>query len=224
MLLGRERDRLAVDGDAPARRVDRDAHARHGRLVPGEHRSTPCTARAPQQRAHACQQLAHAERLGDVVIGPALEAQHAVGLFGACGQHQDGRLSIRAVTADRLTQRDAVEPRQHEIEHDQVEAAFLRDMERLFTVADDRAVEVGQLQMEADEIADRLFVLDDQDARATRRRHRRPREVLHRRHACSLRSCPPARPARLLSGAKTVAPGDYVNAPESSRWRLPNVT
>ena len=44
---------------------------------------------AAQQRARAGQQLAHAERLGQVVVGADLQAQHAVDLLGPRGEHQD---------------------------------------------------------------------------------------------------------------------------------------
>ena len=47
-------------------------------------------ARAAQQRAHARHELVGAERLGEVVVGAELEADDALRLLGARGEHDDG--------------------------------------------------------------------------------------------------------------------------------------
>ena len=78
---------------------------------------------APQQRAHARHQLADAERLGQVVVGAAVEAEHLVGLLAAGREHQDRRVGVRRVAPDGAAQREAVEPGQHQVEDDQVELA-----------------------------------------------------------------------------------------------------
>ena len=52
--------------------------------------------RAPEHRPDAGDQLARAERLHDVVVGPELEAGHPVGLVPARGEHDDRDSSNRA--------------------------------------------------------------------------------------------------------------------------------
>src|SRR5262245_24176480 len=44
---------------------------------------------APQQRADAREELARRERLGEVIVGPQLEAHDAVGFVLAPGEHDD---------------------------------------------------------------------------------------------------------------------------------------
>ena len=75
-----------------------------------------------QQRTDARHQLAHAERLGQVVVGAAVEPEHLVHLVAPRGQHQDGHVGIARVAPDGAAERDAVEPGQHQVEHDEVEA------------------------------------------------------------------------------------------------------
>jgi hypothetical protein len=75
-------------------------------------------AGAPQQRPHAGEQLLIGERLDQVIVRTGVKPPDA--LVGAAErrQHQDRNLDGRAqAPADT----DAVEIRQHHIEHDQVE-------------------------------------------------------------------------------------------------------
>ena len=58
-------------------------------------------ARPAQQRARARDQLAHAERLGQVVVGAALEADHLVRLLAPRGQHQDRHVAVHACRCGR---------------------------------------------------------------------------------------------------------------------------
>ena len=83
-------------------------------------------ARTPQQRARARDQLADAERLGQVVVGAALEAD------APCPTPRSRAVSIRigtspvhAAAAHGAAQRHAVEAGQHHVEHQQVEALGL---------------------------------------------------------------------------------------------------
>jgi hypothetical protein len=72
---------------------------------------------AAQHRRHPCQQLAVAERLGQIVIGPDFEADDAVDFFATRRQHDDGRC---ALSAEPTCQRQAVLARQHDIEQQQI--------------------------------------------------------------------------------------------------------
>jgi hypothetical protein len=71
-----------------------------------------------QHRAHPRQQLGDGKRLGDVVVGAELEAQHLVGLGRARRQHHDrGRCRALAQLAADI---EAVLARQHQVEDDEV--------------------------------------------------------------------------------------------------------
>src|SRR3954452_18057272 len=83
---------------------------------------------AAEDRLHAAAELAHRERLGDVVVGPELEAQHLVELLRLGGEHDDRNGSPRA---QRATYLEAVDLRQHHVEDDQVELAVAEALERL---------------------------------------------------------------------------------------------
>ena len=91
-----------ADADAPCRASSRRSA--------GAARSSGCrfagqAARAAQDRLDARQQLARAERLGQVVVGAHLQADDAVGLLAARGEHDHRDLGLRAQVA---AQRQAV--------------------------------------------------------------------------------------------------------------------
>jgi hypothetical protein len=75
-------------------------------------------AGASQHRTHPRQQLGDRERLGDVIVGAELEAEHLVGLGRPCRQHDDRRRnrSRPQIAADV----EAVLLRQHDVEDDEV--------------------------------------------------------------------------------------------------------
>ena len=78
---------------------------------------------------HAGLQLADAEWLREVVVGAAFEADDGVGLAVARGEHQDRRLDVRARGPQRPTDGDTVEPGQHHVEDEQVEACPARTLQ-----------------------------------------------------------------------------------------------
>src|SRR5947209_8017889 len=79
---GREVEQLAIHGDVPASRVQRQGSAVH-------HRGAD-PARTPLQRAHSGDELPEIEGLDEVVVGARVQALDAVGRGIASGQHQDG--------------------------------------------------------------------------------------------------------------------------------------
>ena len=96
--MGGELDLAIVDAGQPARRIDvqppdvtgawwADAFARG--------------APPPQQRADARDELANPERLGQIVVGPALEAVHLVRFLAPRGQHQDRHVLELRLAPDR---------------------------------------------------------------------------------------------------------------------------
>ena len=71
---------------------------------------------ASQRGAHAGEELVHAERLGDVVVGSRVERVDLVGLFATDGEHDDRNLGPAAQAADDF---DAVNVGQSDVEqHD----------------------------------------------------------------------------------------------------------
>ena len=75
---------------------------------------------SPQHRLDAGQQLARRERLGDVVVGAALEAADLVLLLGSGGEHDDRNL-LRVLRAlQRAGQLEAAHVGQHPIDQHQI--------------------------------------------------------------------------------------------------------
>jgi len=71
------------------------------------------------------------ERLGDVVVGADLEAQDLVALIVARREHDDRHLAAASQAAADL---DAVDPGQHHVEDDEVEALGCELVKRLAPV------------------------------------------------------------------------------------------
>ena len=85
-------------------------------IVCGPSSTGAVAARPPRDGPDAGGQLAHAERLGDVVVGAELEAQDAVELVAARRQHDDGDLRAGLHLAEDVA---AVDVGQAEVEqHD----------------------------------------------------------------------------------------------------------
>ena len=122
----------------------------------------------PQQRLEPRHQLDRLERLGQVIVGAELEADHLVDHLPSRRQHQDGRRhpALPHLAADV----EAVHPRQHDVEHDEVVAAARRAREARLAVAR----RLDGVAFAAEPIAERQpqagFVFDEQDARG--RAHR----------------------------------------------------
>ena len=117
---------------------------------------------APQDGLHAAAELAHRERLRDVVVGAELEAEHLVGLLGLRGEHDDRHGAARA---DRAADVEAVHPRQHHVEHDEVEVVLAQPVERLPAVERRNDVVALLAQGIGQQLLDRQLVVDEQDAR-----------------------------------------------------------
>ena len=75
-------------------------------------------ARAPQQGAQPGDQLLAGEGLGEVVIGPRLQAGDPLAHLRARSQHQDGRAIARRAQA--TADLEAVESGHQHVEHDGV--------------------------------------------------------------------------------------------------------
>ena len=125
-------------------------------------RRHPARRAAAQQRAQARQQLLALERLDEVVVGADVEALDARLERVARGQHQDRH--VVAVLAQPACDVDAVEPREAEVEHDQVGQERVRLVERLHAVAGELDLVALEAQRALQDLGDLVVVLDDEHA------------------------------------------------------------
>ena len=84
-----QRELGAVDDDAVARRIDLEAAPLEALSLVARAAREASLVRATGEALHAHHELAHAERLHDVVVGADLEAEDAVVLVAARGEHED---------------------------------------------------------------------------------------------------------------------------------------
>ena len=155
--VGRQRRALTVDErlhlariDAQLLDLDRIAAALLGRA--------DATAGG---RADARDELAHRERLDEIVVGADLERVHAVVLGPARGDDDDRRAD--PLGARRLDQLPPVELGEHQVEHADVRILVAEAREAELTAADDDRVEPGRNQVACHPVRDHVVVLDDQD-------------------------------------------------------------
>ena len=109
-------DLLPVEGDAAGAAVDLER-----RRSAAARRRPPGGFDAPQDRVDAGDQLARRERLDDVVVGAAPQPGELVLLLALRGQ-QDHRRRAALALAQVAQDLEAVEPRQHQVEDDEVGA------------------------------------------------------------------------------------------------------
>jgi D-alanyl-D-alanine carboxypeptidase/D-alanyl-D-alanine-endopeptidase (penicillin-binding protein 4) len=108
VLVAGQRHRLALERHPRLAGIERDVSAAQlGRRV---------TVRPPHHGPHAGQHFFHAERLGHVVVGAAVDTQHLLRPGAARGQddHRNGNARL----APAAEQREAVDVGQAEVEQD----------------------------------------------------------------------------------------------------------
>src|SRR2546430_5842359 len=115
-----------------------------------------------QKRAHPAAELANRERLRDVVVGAELETEHLVELVVARGQHDD-RHGARG--PEPLADLEAVELRQHHVEHDQVDVLALEAFECLLAVTRLQHTKAVAFEGIGEELLNRVLVVDEQNGR-----------------------------------------------------------
>ena len=130
-----------------------------------------CAVDAAQQRMHARDELARAERLRQVVVGADGQPDDLVGLRVARGQHQHRH---GPVVLDAAAHLEAVEAGQHEVEDDEVGTQPLAHLDAAGAVVGDLDDESLTAQASRDRRRDRSFVFDHDD-RAGRGGGRRSR-------------------------------------------------
>ncbi len=115
-LEGGQLHALAGGEDLAGAGVERDAVDFQARIGRGRTRFI-----AAQDGADARGQFARIEGLGQVVVGAQFQAHDAVHILAARGQHDDRDLALSAQPAENL---EAVDARQHDVQHHQVDARF----------------------------------------------------------------------------------------------------
>src|SRR5580704_7429121 len=141
---------LTVPG-SPGIRVD--PHAERGRSL---------RRPAPQQGPDPGQQFGQPERLGDVIVGARVEADHRVHFVGPCGEDQHG-YGI-PTGPDPPTHLEPVEFGQADVEQDQVDAFSQRPVERARPVRRDVHLVSLPPQRAGQGFGDRGIVLGEQHA------------------------------------------------------------
>jgi len=117
----------------------------------------------PQQRLDPAHQLAQAVRLRQVVVGAQLEPDHLVDLVVAGRQDEDRRLRARGTEPPQDLK--PVDPRQADVEDDEVRGLVRREVEALLAAPGDGDLVALLLERVLDAARDRIFVFDDQDGR-----------------------------------------------------------
>ena len=173
-------DEVAEELELEAGELDRGAAAQHhGAAEVGVHGAEDHGvgarrggAGAAEQRLDARQQLAHVERLGQVVVGAELEADDAVDDLPARGQHQQRRL--HAASAEVAADVEAVLARQRDVEDQQIELRPRAHFHGRVAVEGDVDVVAFALQTVAQRDHEAVLILDEEDAPA-QLRHAAPR-------------------------------------------------
>ena len=117
--------------------------------------------RAPDQRLDARQHLLHLEGLGEVVVGARAQAHDLLAPGAACGQDQHRHGA--ALLAPALQDREAVQHRQAEVEHDRIVRLGIAQEVPLLAIVREIDHEVRRLERPLGLLGDPVVVFHDQD-------------------------------------------------------------
>ena len=117
---------------------------------------------SPTERTDPGAEFIHAERLGEVVIRPPIEAGDAILHIVEGGQHQDR--AGEAPSPQGGTDRKAVDTRQDHIEDDKLVRVGRHPVESVPTVTHEIDSVAIRRQDGLDRIGDGRFIFDDQDS------------------------------------------------------------
>ena len=137
-------DGQVVHTNDRGRRLD---HAVTGSLTALEHVSNPR------------QQDAGAERLGDIVGGAQFQTGDDIRLFTLGREHDDGDFRVLTVGGERATNFQAVNPRQHQVQQNQVRLRGLDKLERLGAVFRDGHAKAIAFEVVTQQLAQVLLIL-----------------------------------------------------------------
>src|SRR5215210_2195077 len=108
---------------------------------------------------HATHNLKRANRLGDVVVGPHLEAQYDASFAVAGGQHDYRNI---AAFPEFLTDADTVDAREHYVQENQIERpGRTKAVQRRFTVRNRFDAQPLALEGDLHHVSYRSIVLND---------------------------------------------------------------
>ncbi len=116
---------------------------------------------AAERGAEAREELAHAERLGDVVVGAGVERRDLLALRLARGEDDDGHVGPAAEAGDHVEPGDVGES---EVEDDEVGPVSGRELERDLAGAGRVDVVAARAEVRDERAQDLRFVVDDEDA------------------------------------------------------------
>ena len=116
---------------------------------------------AAQHRMDARQQFARVKGLCQVVVGAYLEANNAVHVLSLGGEHDDGRWVLRAAQAS--ANRQTVFVRQHQVEHDQVDALAQQNTAQRPTIFGLQHGKALLAEVAAQQVSDARIVVDNHD-------------------------------------------------------------
>src|SRR5262249_48328382 len=148
-------DRLAAGGHGPRRPIESDVAGDQGAALDG----AAGTRRPPQDRLHPGDPLAWREGLGDVGVRAGLEPRGAVDVGVAGAEDQDRAVGPGAQPPADLEAIDAA--RETEVEDDEADRVAAELLQRLLPGASPDDAEPVAPQVGANEVGDRLLVLDD---------------------------------------------------------------
>ena len=123
---------------------------------------------ASQNRLHTRDQFARIEWLGEVVVGAKFETENFIDIFIARREHENrGGMICRPQTAAHL---EAVEFREHYIQHDQGGMFVARQIERRLAVFCRDDAKTFAFEIHPREFDDGGFVVDEEDEFVHRQR------------------------------------------------------
>jgi hypothetical protein len=116
-------------------------------------------ALSADERPKARQELARIERLGQIVVGPELEADDSVGILTARGQHQDRHVTHCAQPREKT---EPIEPGKHYVEHHDVEGLPFQLAESVLRVLRPVEGETVARKILGDHRCQNLVVVDEE--------------------------------------------------------------
>ena len=155
---------------------------------------------APQHVLDAQQELAHLERLGEIVVDALLQAGDAVLGLAHGGQHEDRHVVGAAQLAGEV---EAGLARHHDVEHDQVEVERGQALAGLGGVPGGGDAKAVARQERLQEFAQARVVVDDQDVRLVGQGVHAHRPPPRTRLSTTARSAGSSRPSRTLRKPST---------------------
>ena len=132
--VGEQGELPRLQGDLAARAAHHPGEQVDLEVREAEARLAGAAAGPPRQRFEPRQQLGEGEGLGQIVVAAGPEPFHAVVHLGE--RTQDEHRRAPALAPQRLDQREAVEARQHAVDHEGIEAIVQREREPVGPVVD----------------------------------------------------------------------------------------